>query len=173
MKAGNINNALKQIDSFEYFSISDADSILPKSYITGLLPYFKDKQIAFMQARQESNPEQKSTFAQHLGYQVSLHCDYYMKTKNRYGHMMFYGHAAILRTDVYHEAGGFPEIATEDRAYSMLIRAKGYVGKNASEHPDHSPIQSRIPRYHNFIFYQQIFPIEQKNACKTRRFALS
>ena len=132
-KAGNINNALKQIKNFEYFSISDADSILPKSYITGLLPYFKDKQIAFVQSRQESNPEQKSTFAQHLGYQVSLHCDYYMKTKNKFGYVMFYGHGAMLRTDVYLEIGGFPEIATEDLAYSMLIREKGYLGVSADD----------------------------------------
>ncbi|MBU1086558.1 MAG: glycosyltransferase [Candidatus Omnitrophica bacterium] len=132
-KAGNINNALNQIKGFEYFSISDADSILPKNYISGLLPYFKGNKIAFVQARQESNPEQKSTFAQQLGYQVSLHCDYYMKTKNRYGYVMFYGHGAMLRTDVYHEAGGFPEIATEDLAYSMLIRERGYFGVSAED----------------------------------------
>jgi len=47
-KAGNINNALKQINDFEYFSISDADSILPKNYITGLLPYLVGVPLAIL-----------------------------------------------------------------------------------------------------------------------------
>ncbi len=132
-KAGNINNALRQIKAFDYFSVSDADSILPNSYISGLLPYFHDKEIAFVQAKQVLNPQQRSNFAQYLGYQISLHSDHYMKTKNRFGYVMFYGHGAMLRMDVYHEAGGFPEIATEDLAYSMLIREKGYKGVYAGE----------------------------------------
>ena len=35
-KAGNLNHALRNIAGFEYFSISDADTILPPDYITKL-----------------------------------------------------------------------------------------------------------------------------------------
>jgi len=127
-KAGNINNCLNKISGFELFSISDSDTILPPDYISRLLPFFRDKDIAFVQARQELNPRQTASFAQSLGFQISLHYDRYVKTKNKYGFVMFYGHGALMRTDVLNEIGGFPEIATEDLAYSLKIREKGYYG---------------------------------------------
>ncbi|MCG2710932.1 MAG: glycosyltransferase [Candidatus Omnitrophica bacterium] len=132
-KAGNINNCLKQISGFKLFSISDADTILPGDYISKLLSYFNNEKVAFVQARQELNPEQDSKFAQDLGYQIGLHYDRYLKTKNAYGFVLFYGHGALMRTDVWQKIGGFPEIATEDLAYTLKIREKGYQGIYAEE----------------------------------------
>ncbi|MFA5115727.1 MAG: glycosyltransferase [Candidatus Omnitrophota bacterium] len=132
-KAGNLNNCLKAINGFEYVSVSDADTVLPKDYVTKLLPYFSDPKVAFAQSRQEFNSAQKSSFAQGLGYQIELHCDHYIKTKNKYGFVMFYGHGALMRTDVLKEIGGFPEVATEDLAYSMEIRQRGYHGVYAQD----------------------------------------
>jgi len=34
----------------------------------------------------------------------------------------------------------------------------------------HSAIQTHISRYPNFPFYQHIFPLDQNNPCKTKRF---
>jgi len=127
-KAGNINYGLGKIGNYEYFSISDSDTILPFDYITKLLTYFVDSRVAFVQSRQEFNGNQKSIFAQYLGYQIELHCDHYVSTKNNYGFVMFYGHGALMRLDILKEIGGFPEVATEDLAYSMKIREKGYYG---------------------------------------------
>ncbi len=132
-KAGNLNNCLNEIDGFKYISVSDADTILPGDYVSKLLPYFCDPRTAFVQSRQEFNPAQSSSFAQGLGYQIELHCDHYLKTKNQYGFVMFYGHGALMRTDVLKEIGGFPEVATEDLAYSMEIRRKGYHGVYAQD----------------------------------------
>ncbi|MCM8814332.1 MAG: glycosyltransferase [Candidatus Omnitrophica bacterium] len=146
-KAGNINHAMRNISGYEYFSISDADTRLPPDYLTALLPYFQDERIAFAQANQALNPAQDSAFARHLGYQIRLHCDFYMKTKNRYGFVMFYGHGALLRTDVYRQVGGFPEIATEDLAYSLLVRLRGYEGIYASEVVCYEDFPPTYPQY--------------------------
>lgn len=132
-KAGNLNYCLGRIRDYEYFSVSDADTILPSDYIEKLLPYFNSPDIAFVQSRQEFNQGQKPAFAQGLGYQIELHCDHYLKTKEIYGFVMFYGHGALMRSDVLKEIGGFPEVATEDLAYSMLIRQKGYRGVYAHD----------------------------------------
>ncbi|MFH1776996.1 MAG: glycosyltransferase family 2 protein [Candidatus Omnitrophota bacterium] len=132
-KAGNINNALGKLPDITYFSISDADTILPRDYIAKLRPYFNNPRIAFVQSKQVINPKQRSQFAQFLGYQISLHYEHYLKTKNKYGFVMFYGHGALMRRDVWQEIGGLPEIATEDLAYSMKIRAAGYAGVYAEE----------------------------------------
>src|SRR3989338_4786424 len=132
-KAGNLNHCLNRISGFEYFSVSDADTVLPADYIKKLLPYFNKPEIAFAQSRQALNPAQNSAFAQGLGFQIGLHCDNYLSTKEKYGFVMFYGHSALMRLDVLREIGGFPEVATEDLAYSMLIRERGYYGVYAKE----------------------------------------
>ncbi|MFA5338625.1 MAG: glycosyltransferase [Candidatus Omnitrophota bacterium] len=132
-KAGNLNYGLSKIGNFEYFSVSDADTLLPSDYIIKLFPYFSDSRVAFVQSRQEFNSNQKSTFAQGLGYQIELHCDHYLSTKNKYGFVMFYGHGALMRLDVLRAIGGFPEVATEDLAYSMKIKEKGYYGVYAKD----------------------------------------
>src|SRR3989338_8858175 len=98
-KAGNLNNCLNRISGFEYFSVSDADTILPADYIKKLLPYFNKPGIAFAQSRQALNPAQNSAFAQGLGFQIGLHCDNYLSTKEKYGFVMFYGHSALMRLE--------------------------------------------------------------------------
>ncbi|MEA3369374.1 MAG: glycosyltransferase [Candidatus Ratteibacteria bacterium] len=134
-KAGNVNNALRQIEKdYPCFAISDADGILPGDFITKLLPYFSlSPHIAFVQAAQRANPAQKSEFGRELGLNINIHWRRFMSVRNRCGFVMFYGHGALMRTDVWRETGGFPEVATEDLAYSLKIRARGYQGIIANE----------------------------------------
>ena len=128
-KAGNVNHALSIIDAgYEYFSISDADTILPPTYIKGLLPYVLYSNIAFAQASQKANPYQAMPFAQSMGLNTDIHFQHYAVTKNRFGFVMWYGHGAMMRRDIYNKIGGFPEIVTEDLAYSIKIREAGYEG---------------------------------------------
>jgi membrane glycosyltransferase len=42
--------------------------------------------------------------------------------------VIFYGHGALIRRDVWEKAGGFPEIVSEDLAFSTRIRQMGYRG---------------------------------------------
>jgi cellulose synthase/poly-beta-1,6-N-acetylglucosamine synthase-like glycosyltransferase len=146
-KAGNLNNGLAVMGNYEYFSVSDSDTILPHDYINKLLPYFGSPDVAFAQSRQEFNPGQKQAFARRLGYQIELHCDHYLRTKEKYGFVMFYGHGALMRTDILREIGGFPEVATEDLAYSMQVRQKGYRGVYA---PDVTCLEEFPPTFQQY-----------------------
>lgn len=128
-KAGNINYALRIIDEkYEFFSVSDADTVLPSDYITTLLPYVSEAGIAFAQANQKANPGQKDQFAQFMGLNTDIHFKHYAAVKNSFGFVMWYGHAALMRRDIYNKVKGLPEIASEDLAYSMKVREAGYEG---------------------------------------------
>jgi cellulose synthase/poly-beta-1,6-N-acetylglucosamine synthase-like glycosyltransferase len=129
-KAGNLNNALrKHAVSFDYFAVVDADEVIPPDFLEKLIPYFSlDESIAFVQAHHEQNPDQPSKFAQDLAMGIDFHWDIYQPPRNRHGFVMFYGHGAVLRRDVWEKVGGFPEIVSEDLAFSTRIRQIGYRG---------------------------------------------
>ena len=129
-KAGNLNNALRQIkDRYPYFVICDADGILPKKFITSLLPYFAwDPQTAFVQALQKANPAQDGFFGRTMGYMVMSHYRHFVRAKNRFGFVMFYGHGALLATKAWEAVGGFPEVVTEDLAFAAKVREHGFRG---------------------------------------------
>ncbi|MDD5491256.1 MAG: glycosyltransferase family 2 protein [bacterium] len=129
-KAGNLNQALLQIGNrYEYFAVSDADSIFPEDFLEKLIPYFfLDKKIAFVQANQKANPKQASEFARIFSFNTDLHWNHYVPVKEQYGFMMFYGHGAVVRTSAWKEIGGFPEVASEDLAFSSFLREKDYQG---------------------------------------------
>ncbi|MDD5259547.1 MAG: glycosyltransferase family 2 protein [bacterium] len=129
-KAGNLNHCLKQIHSnYEYFAICDADTVLPPDFLAKTVSCFsQDDNIGFVQARQTANPGQKGRFARVFGFNTDLHWLYYAPVKEKYGFMMFYGHGAVIRTSAWKDIGGFPEIVTEDLAFSSKLREKGYYG---------------------------------------------
>lgn len=129
-KAGNLNYALSKIhNDYEYFAVCDADGILPKDFLSKLIPHFSlDKKIGFVQANQRSSPTQDFAFAKNFSFITDIHWKYYVPARERFGFLMFYGHGALIRTDVWKEVGGFPETVTEDLAFSSIIREKGYQG---------------------------------------------
>lgn len=129
-KAGNVNYTLRQIhQDYSYFAICDDDGIFPRNFISDLLPHLEsDASVAFAQARQEGNPAQPGFFGQAMGYAVAMHFRHYVRARQAFGFLMFYGHGALLRTSTWKQVGGFPEIVTEDLAYSARIRALGCRG---------------------------------------------
>lgn len=128
-KAGNVNYALRNLrHDYEYFSVSDSDTQLPPNYISDLLPFVLNRGIAFAQSTQLSNAKEQTPFAEFMRINTDLHFRHYASAKNRYGFVMWYGHGALMRMDAWEKAGGFPEIATEDLAFSMRIRQAGFEG---------------------------------------------
>ncbi len=129
-KAGNLNHALRQIQhEYPFFAVCDSDGPLPKKFIGSLLPYFKAyPDAAFIQTAQEHDPFQKDPFGQAMGPMVSQHYRYFVKTKNRFGFVMFYGHGALIKTEVWQKMGGFPELVAEDLAFAAKARELGYRG---------------------------------------------
>ncbi len=129
-KAGNLNHALKRVASeYPLFAVCDADGLLPKDFISALLPYFEnDPDVAFVQALQKANPAQQESFGRMLAWRIAAHYRHYVRAKDRFGFVMFYGHGALLRTAAWKAAGGFPEIVTEDLAFAARVRAFGWHG---------------------------------------------
>ncbi|MDX2282714.1 MAG: glycosyltransferase [Bacteroidia bacterium] len=134
-KAGNLNHALQVAAVREpYFAIADADEILPPDFLSRLAPVMEaDPQCGFVQAAHRANPAQQSPLAQDLGIGIDLHWQWYQPLRNRYGFVMFLGHGALLRRSCWEQAGGFPDIVSEDLGYAIRIRELGYRGRFAED----------------------------------------
>lgn len=133
-KAGNLNHALSGVVKEPYFAVVDADEVLPANFITGLLPrLLADGKCGFVQANHRSQPDPSTPLARDMGIGIDIHWKWYQPLRNTYGFVMFLGHGALLRRSCWEEVGGFPEIVSEDLAYAIAIRDKGYFGLFAED----------------------------------------
>ena len=130
-KAGNMNHGLANVAVSEpYFAIADADEILPADFLIRLVPHLEaDPSCAFVQANHRANPGQTSPLAKALGVGIDLHWKWYQPLRNRFGFVMFLGHGAILRREIWEKIGGFPDIVSEDLGFAIRARELGYRGK--------------------------------------------
>ncbi|MGE3799837.1 MAG: glycosyltransferase family 2 protein [Candidatus Kapaibacterium sp.] len=129
-KAGNINHGLKHVATSEsLFALVDADEILPTDFLTRLVPMIlADDNCGFVQANHKSNPESKSRLAQAMGIGIDIHWRWYHPLRNRFGFVMLLGHGAVIRRQCWQEIGGFPELVSEDLAFAIRAREKGWRG---------------------------------------------
>jgi cellulose synthase/poly-beta-1,6-N-acetylglucosamine synthase-like glycosyltransferase len=129
-KAGSINSALREhIHAYPFFIVVDADSVLPKDFASRLLPYFSlGEDIGWVQGSHAPNKVQKTAFARDLGLGILPLWEVYYPPRNRFGNVIFLGHGGMLRYDVWKEVGGFPEVVSEDLAFSTLAAQHGYRG---------------------------------------------
>lgn len=129
-KAGNLNNALEAItDSYEYFAVADADEVLPADFLSKMMPYFGlDERIGFVQANHRYDAARPTKFSSAMSGGIDLHWQLFLPARNDYGFVMFYGHGAIIRTDVWRKAGGFPAIVAEDIGFAARARELGFHG---------------------------------------------
>ena len=129
-KAGNLNNALSLISNdYDFFTVSDSDSIIPPDLITKLLPYlFRQDKLGFVQALNKINPSQNSYLAKTMSFNLELHYKRYIMPRQKYGVIMFHGHGALILTKAWKEVRGFPEIVSEDRGFSTRLRKHNYYG---------------------------------------------
>jgi cellulose synthase/poly-beta-1,6-N-acetylglucosamine synthase-like glycosyltransferase len=129
-KAGSINNALRNlILDFPYFAVIDSDGVIPKDFLSRLMPYFRlDESIGFVQGSHRPNPIQKSKFASDLALGIIPLWTAYFEPRNHHGFVIFLGHGGIIRRDVWEMIRGFPEVVSEDIAFSTKIAELGYRG---------------------------------------------
>jgi len=130
-KAGAINDILPSLDS-EYFSIVDADEIVPADFLDRALEYFVEDRIAFVQASHYAY-NRATLWTGAMGHGVDLHWKVYQKYRNSHGVVNFLGHGAVLRTDAVRAAGGFPEIVSEDIALTVELARMGMRGVFADD----------------------------------------
>lgn len=146
-KAGNLNHALRQIgDTHDFFAVCDSDGLFAPGFVERTLAAMEagGPEIGFVQVRQEGRdagtaaPPGSSAadvealrltwLADTMGYAVGGHFRHVVAARQRAGFVMFYGHGALIRTAAWRGAAGFPEIVTEDLAWSALIRRMGWRG---------------------------------------------
>jgi cellulose synthase/poly-beta-1,6-N-acetylglucosamine synthase-like glycosyltransferase len=129
-KAGNLNHALSSIHKqYDFFAVCDADSVLPSQFIQETLPYFEDGSVAFVQTLQRAVPSSRSdTICRTLFRVTDAYWTEVVIRSEACGFLMFHGHGALVRTKAWRDAGGFPEVVSEDLAFSTLVRTLGYRG---------------------------------------------
>lgn len=128
-KAGNLNNALHNIDSeYEYILIADNDSTLPSNFIQNALRYFKvSPRLAFVQAVHRGIIYQSSTFSSDLSHGVDCLWEY-LTLKNRFGLTPCFGHGVMIQRSNLNKVGGFPEIVSEDLGLTTILREDDFFG---------------------------------------------
>lgn len=151
-KAGNVNHALRQLESegFTHFAVCDADGVFPEDFVERTLWHFDDElhvsgsavasraedrgPVAYVQTRQEGDCSASTRFSRLMAPAVGAH--FRQQVAGRAaggGFVMFYGHGALMSMEAWRAVGGFPEIVTEDLAFSMKLRAAGWRGVYADE----------------------------------------
>jgi cellulose synthase/poly-beta-1,6-N-acetylglucosamine synthase-like glycosyltransferase len=134
-KAGNLNHGLTRAAITEpYFALVDADEILPRNFLSRLVPrMLAEPQCGFIQANHKSNPVNESKLARAMGPGIDSHWKWYQPLRNRYGFVMLLGHGALVRRQAWVEAGGFPELVSEDLAFALACREQGWHGRFAED----------------------------------------
>lgn len=132
-KAGNLNHALSRIEE-PLFALADADEILPPDFLSRLVPrLLAQPNCGFIQANHHYNPADQGGLSRAMGIGVDIHWRWYQPLRNRYGFVMLLGHGALVRRRCWEEAGGFPQLVSEDLAFAIAAREKGWRGQFAED----------------------------------------
>ena len=133
-KAGNLNHALASLAREPLFALVDADEILPPRFLRALVPrLLSQPDCGFVQATHRSNPHTTSSLARDIGPGVDSHWRWYHPLRNDYGFVMLLGHGALVRRQTWLDAGGFPELVSEDLAFALRAREAGWRGRFADD----------------------------------------
>jgi cellulose synthase/poly-beta-1,6-N-acetylglucosamine synthase-like glycosyltransferase len=133
-KAGNLNHALGSVAREPLFALVDADEILPPDFLARLVPrILAIPDCGFIQANHRANPNATSALARDLGPGVDSHWRWYHPLRNDYGFVMLLGHGALIRRQAWVDAGGFPELVSEDLAFALRAREAGWRGRFAED----------------------------------------
>lgn len=128
-KAGNLNNALEHHVTEPYFAVVDADEIVPANFLNKLVPYLlNDPDCGFVQANHRCDENSDTKLQEDMRIGIDVHWKWYQPLRNKFGFVMFLGHGALLRRSCWDEVGGFDELVSEDLAYAISIRERGYYG---------------------------------------------
>lgn len=130
-KAGNLNNALKQSKA-DFIAVFDADHAPRKNFLTSTLGYFRDREIAFVQAPQDffnlDSYQHRATREKKIVWtEQSLFFRVIQRGKDYWNAAFFCGSCAVIRRQVLEEIGGFATgTVTEDLHTSLKIHKRGY-----------------------------------------------
>jgi cellulose synthase (UDP-forming) len=136
-KAGNINHALEYIKA-DIIGVLDADHVPTARFLRALLPYFRDKEMAFVQSPQdfynlESFEHQKRRNGQ-IFNEESVFYRVIAPAKNRWHAPFWCGTCALIRVEALRSVGGVStDSVTEDIHTTIRMYRKGWKGAYHNE----------------------------------------
>ncbi len=124
-KAGNINYALTQT-SGEYFIVFDADFVADSHFIVETIPFFEDKNMAFVQTPQYYD-NQNNFISTAAGFMQHVFYSLVQVGKNRFNAAFCVGTNVVFRRSAIQKIGGmYTGSQSEDIWTSMLLHEHGY-----------------------------------------------
>jgi len=129
-KAGNLNNALQKVQG-ELIAIFDADFRPEKEFITRLIGYFNDQEVAIVQTPQFYYNTDSFQHRHFCSDKVYSDQDTFMHlvlpVRNNWNSAYWIGTNALIRREAIKSIDGFPtDCVTEDVLTSMYIHGKGW-----------------------------------------------
>jgi cellulose synthase (UDP-forming) len=134
-KAGNINNALKQLgalpDPPDFIAILDADFVPKPAFLTRTLALMRDKDVGIVQTPQHFfNPDpiqSNLSMARVWPDEQRYFFDTVMASKDAWDCAFCCGTSSLIRSAALMEIGGVPtDSVTEDYLLSLTLRENGY-----------------------------------------------
>ena len=133
-KAGNLNHALRNASrDYPLFAVMDADERIPANFLLAMVARITEEDCAYVQANHAPNPAQTGAFPQAMGQTILPFWSVLLSHKQRYGFVPCVGHGLLIRRSAWEEVGGFPEVASEDIAFSSVLLERGLRGAYAEE----------------------------------------
>jgi cellulose synthase/poly-beta-1,6-N-acetylglucosamine synthase-like glycosyltransferase len=132
-KAGNLNHVITRFVHEEHILVCDADEFIPPDFVARILSYFRETDVAFVQARHQSRAHPQTRFASLLGPTINLFYRHSLPLRNRFGFVSCFGHGVMIRRSVFCAIGGFPEIVSEDIGFASRALAAGFRGLYAED----------------------------------------
>jgi cellulose synthase/poly-beta-1,6-N-acetylglucosamine synthase-like glycosyltransferase len=135
-KGGNINHWLARFGDptvYPYVLLVDADEHVPPDFAYHLLKWLTSNNFAFAQACHVGTAELRTPFQRLLHPQVECVWLHQVPAWNFSGIPPMLGHGVLLRTDILKAVGGFPNVVSEDLAFTMLLAEKGLSGVVATK----------------------------------------
>jgi GT2 family glycosyltransferase len=127
-KAGNLNHAIESVVTEKLFLICDADEVIPPQFVSTAIKEFGRNDVSFVQCAHISKHSGETWFENSLGPAVDVFYGYTLPSRTRFGFVACFGHGAMIRRDTWQATGGFPEVLTEDLAFSMIALTLGFRG---------------------------------------------
>ena len=113
---------------YSFFAPVDADERLPVEFLRRTMAHMRNSDLAFAQANHAPNPQQAAVFARDIGPTILPFWDVHCRARNRFGLVVYVGHGAVVRRSAWEAVGGFPEVVTEDLAFTALVTEAGLSG---------------------------------------------
>jgi cellulose synthase/poly-beta-1,6-N-acetylglucosamine synthase-like glycosyltransferase len=136
-KAGNLNHALASIDA-DIVAVLDADQVPTARFLTALLPYLADPQVAFVQSPQDfynlASFEHERRWNGELFNEEAVFYRVIAPAKTRWSAPFWCGTGALVRVAALRSVGGVStDSVTEDIQTTIRMYRAGWTGAYHNE----------------------------------------